>query len=590
MSEEVLIKEVASVINVPRYSLIGLTQNYLVFGSTVEGVYNLYALNLFSKEMFKITKEPPHLYAKVARTSPYVVYTLDVSKGFELSKLYAVNLNTLDVVDVSRGVSPQRIVGVGFDGVRVAWSGSTKEVAGIYLAKVPDGEPELLVKTKGREFVTDVSENYIVGFGHLRDNPYSTEIFVIDLRSNEFKVVTPKEGSTNILPKIKGNEVFFVSDFKTLDKERLYSLNVSSGEIKDVTFENNDLTVYDPTEIVNYDWSDVGELWVIGKKDGRTKLFLNGREVPTPKGFITNAEVCRGKAYIAYSSLKEPPKIASVDLTSGEVSVIIDNKLPEEVSKKLGEVFFIKFKSFDGLEIPTYVLKNAEVEVPGPTIIYPHGGPWSEVADSWSPFIAALTVLGYHVVAPNFRGSTGYGESFRKLDLGDPGGGDLLDVVYAREWAIKAGIAKEDSICIVGYSYGGYMTFMAMTKYPDLWRCGVAGAGITDWREDYELADVYFKKFDEILFAGKLELFEERSPITYVENIKAPICIIHPQNDSRCPLKPVMKFALKLMELGKPFELHVVPELGHAISLDNKNLLKFFIYAGMFLKKHLWHG
>ncbi|PUA33668.1 MAG: hypothetical protein B7O98_04450 [Zestosphaera tikiterensis] len=559
----------------------------MVFGSTAEGVYNLYALNLSKGETFKITKEPPHLYAKTSRISPYVVYTLDVSKGFELVKLYAINLNTLELVDVSREVPPQRVVGVGFDGVRVAWSGSTKEAAGIYLTKVPDGEPELIAKTKGREFVTDVSGNYIVGFGHLRDNPYSMEIFVIDLKSNEFKVVTPKEGSTNTSPRIKDNDVFFVSDFKTLDKERLYSFNVSSEEFKDVTFESSDLIAYDPTEIVNYGWSDAGELWVIGKRDGRTKLFLNGREIPTPKGFITDADLYEGKAYIAFSSLKEPPKIASVDLTSGEVKVVIDNKLPEEISKKFGEVLFVRFRSFDGLEIPTYVLKNAEVSAPGPTVIYPHGGPWSEVADSWSSFIAALTVLGYHVVAPNFRGSTGYGESFRKLDLGDPGGGDLLDVVYARDWAVKAGIAREDSVCIVGYSYGGYMTFIAMTKYPDLWRCGVAGAGVTDWREDYELADAYFKKFDEILFAGKLELFEERSPITYVENTKAPICIIHPQNDSRCPLKPVMKFAFKLMELGKPFELHVVPEIGHAISLDNKSLLKFFIYTGMFLKKHL---
>jgi len=585
--DEALVRKLKSIVGVPIYRLIGVARGRLVYGSTAEGVYHLYALDLEKKTAARISREPVHLYAGVRHESPYVVFPVDVSKGFEMCKIFAVNLDTAEVVDLFDGLQPQRIIGAGFDGYRVAWTGVTKDSAGIYVADVSGGKPELVARTRGREYVTDVSRDFIVGFGHLRGDHYSTELFIVDLRTGEMKVVTPREGSANVAPRIRGREVYFVSDFRTPDRMRIYRYSVDSGEFAEVRFSYGDLDAYDPVEIVDYGWSDGGEMWVVGKREGRTRLFIDGRVVEAPKGFISAADIYRGRAYIQFSSLREPPKIISVDLSTGRIETVVDNRLPEEVAEELGEVVYAKFRSFDGLEIPTYVLKNAKAGEPGPTVVYPHGGPWAEVADSWSPMIAALAAMGYHVVAPNFRGSTGYGEKFRRMDIGDPGGGDLMDVVYAKEWAVKSGIADEGRVCVVGYSYGGYLAFMAAAKHSDLWKCVVAGAGVTDWREDYELADEFFKRYDEILFAGRFELFEERSPITYAKNIRTSLCIIHPQNDSRCPLKPIMKFAYRLMELGKPFELHVIPDIGHAITLDPKSLYAFLIYTAMFLRKHL---
>jgi dipeptidyl aminopeptidase/acylaminoacyl peptidase len=188
-------------------------------------------------------------------------------------------------------------------------------------------------------------------------------------------------------------------------------------------------------------------------------------------------------------------------------------------------------------------------------------------------------------VAPNFRGSTGYGEKFRRLDIGDPGGADMEDVAAARKWAVESGLSKEGEVSIVGYSYGGYTTLMQLTTKPKLWKCGVAGAPVADWEKMYELADRYFKTFQEVLFAGKRDIFRERSPITYVENIQAPICIVQPQNDSRTPIQPVLDFVSKLISFGKSFELHVLPDIGHAVSLNNEALAKFLLYAAMFLSR-----
>jgi dipeptidyl aminopeptidase/acylaminoacyl peptidase len=244
----------------------------------------------------------------------------------------------------------------------------------------------------------------------------------------------------------------------------------------------------------------------------------------------------------------------------------------------------VKVKSFDGVEVPTFVLESAAAPKPGPTVVYVHGGPWSEVADAWSVFVAALAALGYHVVAPNFRGSTGYGEDFRRMDIGDPGGGDLEDVVKAAEWARGEKLASR--VAIMGYSYGGFMTFLATVKKPDAFDAGVAGAGIVDWEEMYQLSDAFFRRFIDVLFAGKRELWRDRSATNFAGALKVPLCIIHPQNDTRTPLKPVLKYAMKLLELGKTFELHVLPDAGHAVTKMD-DALKLLLPAAIFLEKYL---
>jgi dipeptidyl aminopeptidase/acylaminoacyl peptidase len=588
MDLESLARLIRTVVSVPRYSLVGITKSgYLVYGSTLEGVYKLYAIDLNTGREFKVSEEPVHLEASTSRRSDIVVYTRDVSRGFELVKIYGTDLRTLETYELSEGVQPQRVVGLGYDGVRVAWSGSVGTEASIYLSDTSTRRAEPLVKARGREYVTDVNERYIVGHGHLREDPFSVELFAIDLRTLEMRVITPREGSVNRSPKLLGSKVLFESNYENLDTFKLYVYDLESGTLESVRLTYGDLATYNPVEYVDFGWMENGGVWAIGKRMGRSRLFVDGAEVKTPDGMILSAEVYGDYAYVTHTSLRDPPRVLRVDIKSGTYSVVVGGEAPREVVDSLAEVVYVEVPSFDGVRVPTYVLVSSRTSKPGPLVVYPHGGPWAEVADSWSPILLLLTSLGYHVVAPNFRGSTGYGERFRKLDLGDPGGGDLEDVVYATRWAIDNGIADPGRVAIVGYSYGGYMTFMAMVKYPELWRCGVAGAGVTDWVEDYELADAYFKRYDEILFAGRKELFVERSPITYVHNLRSPICIVHPQNDSRCPLRPIMKFAYKLMELGKPFELHVIPDIGHAISLDSEALSRYLLYATMFLRKHL---
>jgi dipeptidyl aminopeptidase/acylaminoacyl peptidase len=577
---------VESVVGTPSYVVYGVTSGGLVlYGSTESGLLDLYVVNPPSGLRATIARGI-HLFAKAHPSSDYVVFTRDVSKGFELCRVYAVKIRTGELVDVSGSLPPQRVTGLAFNGEYVAWSGASGEEAGIYLAKI-GGEPELVARVKGREFVTGVDSKYIVGYGHLRGDPFSTELFVVSIESGGFKVYTPREGSVSERPKIRGGTVLFSSDYEDLDKHRLYFLEVETGKLKRAVAEGSELHGFDPVEFVDYDWTSEGVVWAIAKKQGRSHLFVDSAFVGLGSGYISSSVVHGEHAYLVHSSLRTPPRLVDVNLKTREIRVLASDNLPEDVTKRIGDVNFVEVTSPDGVVAPVYVVESRVAPKPGPTVVYPHGGPWSEVADSWSPVIAALAALGHHVVAPNFRGSTGYGEKFRRMDIGDPGGIDMEDVAASAEWAVESGLADSSRVAIVGYSYGGYTVLMQLTRKPELWRCGVAGAPVADWEEMYELADAYFKRFQEILFASRRELFRERSPVNYVENVRAPLCIVQPQNDSRTPLRPVLKFAQRLLEHGKTFELHVVPDIGHAISLDRRALAKFLLYTALFLEKYM---
>ena len=153
----------------------------------------------------------------------------------------------------------------------------------------------------------------------------------------------------------------------------------------------------------------------------------------------------------------------------------------ERTEIPLGKAEHVVYRSFDGLPIQGWFLKQPGYEGPRPCVLWIHGGPAWEVADEWNGPVQSLTVAGLNVFAPNIRGSTGYGVEFQNMNIHDVGGADLKDVEKAAEYLKTRPDVDPEKIAIVGASYGGYMTFLATTKLPSLWAAGAAVVGITDW-------------------------------------------------------------------------------------------------------------
>jgi len=208
--------------------------------------------------------------------------------------------------------------------------------------------------------------------------------------------------------------------------------------------------------------------------------------------------------------------------------------------------------------------------------MYLHGGPTSTQGDWWYPEIPPLAIAGFHVFAPNFRGSHGFGMEFRDLNIGDLGGGDLQDVRYGARYAMEA-VKTDRRPALFGGSYGGYLTLQGLLTQPDEWAGGVAIAPTTDWKQDYNLSDSHYRKFCVHFFGGtpaeKSDLYDDRSPITHLKGLTKPLLILHGENDTITPLEPVKKFSEEAEKLGLPVQLAITRDQGHG-SLHNMNAIR----------------
>ncbi len=232
------------------------------------------------------------------------------------------------------------------------------------------------------------------------------------------------------------------------------------------------------------------------------------------------------------------------------------------------------YQSFDGQRVQGWLLRNPDPEAP--VVIYLHGGPTALQGDWWYPEIPALAIAGFHVFAPNFRGSDGFGMEFRDSNIGDLGGGDLEDVRYAGRYAMKT-VDSNQRPALFGGSYGGYLTLQGLVSQPDEWSGGVAIAPDTDWTETYDLSDAHYRRFCVHFFGGtpeeKPDLYKDRSPITHLKNLTRPVLILHGDNDTITPLQPVKKFSAEATRIGVPVDLVITPDEGHG-SLHNLNAIR----------------
>lgn len=241
---------------------------------------------------------------------------------------------------------------------------------------------------------------------------------------------------------------------------------------------------------------------------------------------------------------------------------------------EFADMTHIHYPSFDGLSIPA-ILCKPETPSPelAPAVLVCHGGPWGQAWIAFWPLIQFLVAHGFTVLIPNFRGSTGYGRKFFDGNYKDWGGGDLQDVVAGAKYLVAEGLADPERIACFGGSYGGYMTYMALTKTPEVWKAGVASIGLTDLLAAYEEGHPSMRQVLELMMGDPAEnetLWRDRSPIHFAENLRAKLLIIHGVNDPRCPISQARRFRDRLLELGlcegEEFEYVELDKVGHGSS------------------------
>lgn len=203
---------------------------------------------------------------------------------------------------------------------------------------------------------------------------------------------------------------------------------------------------------------------------------------------------------------------------------------------------------------------------PWPLVVDAHGGPTAQTEDAFDPFAQAWVDHGFAVLLPNYRGSTGYGKRWQDALEGDPGRPELEDLRVGRDHVVDAGTGDPARVVLEGASWGGYLTLQGLGTQPDAWTAGVATVPVADYLAAYADESPELREFDRSLFGGTPEevgdLFRDRSPITHVERVRAPVLIITGRNDTRCPLRQVENYVAAVRARGGTVVLDVF-EAGH---------------------------
>ena len=241
-----------------------------------------------------------------------------------------------------------------------------------------------------------------------------------------------------------------------------------------------------------------------------------------------------------------------------------------------------KFQISAFVYMPHNIIKNAQY----PALVYVHGGPSSHFDNSFDPFVQYIVNQGYIVIAPNYRGSTGYGKAFEQADYFDMGGGDLQDVVSAAEFIKQNGYVNPKKIVLMGRSYGGYLTMMGVTKAPEVWAAGVAIVPFVNWFTEVQNENPQLREVDYATMGDPVKdkaLWEDRSPVNFVKNIKAPLLIIAGGNDPRCPKSEAEQVVNAIKANGGTVQLKVYEGEGHSFGRI-ENTLDYYKRVSDFLK------
>ena len=282
-----------------------------------------------------------------------------------------------------------------------------------------------------------------------------------------------------------------------------------------------------------------------------------------------------------------PPEIAVLDVARGEIPPLRDEPRPGLGTPPRATIE--KVPAFDGLAIPINVYLPVGATGRLPTLVLVHGGPSGAAKITWSPTIGFWTAMGFAVIAPNIRGSSGFGIAYEEADNREHRIDAVRDIESVNRWARAMPWCDPDRIVIGGISYGGYMTLLALTRHPTLWRAGIDGSGMSNLKTMEQLEDQTIRSYDETEFGalGKDDaLLLAWSPITAVDKIVAPVFVYQGVRDPVTPQHEADQIVAALRARRIPVEYMLVANEGHGVT-RRENIIAYLARSYRFLAEHL---
>jgi dipeptidyl aminopeptidase/acylaminoacyl peptidase len=426
-----------------------------------------------------------------------------------------------------------------------------------------------------------------------------SNIFAAEVATGQSSLLTPHDGE----------QICRANDFSPDGKKLLITSNAANGYdnvgLLDIATKKISWVTKDKWEIAGGGFSPDGKLvtWT-ANVEGDSDIYLHDlaavktTALPLPKGVNDlageHSAFSKDGARLLYNhnGATAPGDLWVHQLATGKNRELTQSLIAGVRSEDMVEPFLVHYPSRDGkwtisafVYVPYNMVRNGQ----NAAIVYVHGGPAAQSVNSFNRFIQHMVNQGYMVIAPNYRGSTGYGKEFQQANLFDMGGGDLQDVLAAADFIKQTGYLDPKKIVLMGGSYGGYLTMMGVTKAPEVWAAGVPIVPFVNWFTEIQNEDPVLQQSD-LATMGDPEknkaLFQDRSPIFFVDQIKSPLFLLAGGNDPRCPEEESQQVIDAVKKRGGVVEFKVYANEGHGFSRVENQIDAYQRVSG-FLKAHV---
>ncbi len=528
----------------------------LLVHTNESGIFNLYEINVADGKMTALTHSDKQSYytigyVKTSGAEPVnsrkgILYAADQG-GNELQHIYLLKGDSS--IDLTPGAT-ERADFMAWNTDNTAFYYTTnkrdQEMMDVYKMSTSDWKSTLVYQNESAFEIADLAwDEKTIALAR----PVTTSENELYLRNIETGTMTSLHDST-------ARGTYAPSGFSR-DGQHFYYLT-NAG--KDFTYlvdynivDGSRKTIFETKWDVQYSYlSDQETYRVIAiNEDGKNTLkVLDNKTMKEiafpaiPDGDVLAVNISDSEKWmrLTVGTSKAPANIYAYNFASKELKKLTNSLNPEIDPEDLVTAEVVRFKSFDGQEIPAIYYKPlmATPDSLSPALVMVHGGPGGQSRTGFSYLTQYLVNHGYAVLAVNNRGSSGYGKAFNQMDDRNHGDKDLKDCIWGKKWLQTQNYIDSTKIGIIGGSYGGFMTMCAMTTTPDEFKVGVNFFGVTNWLRTLRSFPPYWASFKQALYAemgdpstaDSVRLYNI-SPLFHADQVKHPIMVLQGANDPR---------------------------------------------------------
>ena len=577
----------------------------ILFHSNKSGIYNVYSVPVAggaAAQMTNSTKESTFAVSYFP-ADDRILYTYDRG-GNENSHLYLREVNGTER-DLTPGDKTKASF-LGWSRDRKSFYFSTNErdarFFDIFEMPIDTLKPTLIYKDETGFDYGDISnDKKFIAFQKSGGSQADSDVYVFNVATKEMKNITQHQGDMANSPQAFDPESKF-----------LYYLTDSGAEFQYVARYNlatgkSEVVEKTPWDISYTYFSRNGKYRVTAiNEDARTRIKIydqaTGKPIALPQlpnGVITGVNISPSEKLMAFylNGDRSPSNLYVYNFATKKATKLTDSMNPEINAGDLVESEVIRYKSFDGVDIPSilYKPKTASAQRKAPALLMIHGGPGGQTRPGYSPLTQYLVNHGYVVLGVNNRGSSGYGKTFFAADDGKHGREPLWDCVAAKKYLASLGYVDEKKIGIAGGSYGGYMVLAALAFKPEEFAVGVDLFGVSNWVRTLQSIPPYWESFRKSLYKEignpetDLENLRAVSPLFHADKIVKPLIVLQGANDPRVIKPESDEIVENIKKRNGVVEYVLFDNEGHGFT-KKANEIRAYKAILDFLDRHLKNG